>query len=237
MGSWDLSRGGIDSLADSPDLSPVRSLIVGEFPNITFSSTGTLTPEYLATTDAFFLGTLFSTVQAITPLSADEQVALYNYVSQGGSLFIGIDNYAIAGAPATYNSALSPFGMQAVSRVAIGPAIANVVAPTHPLVSGPFGSFSTLSLNAHCLLSDLGLYGISLAETDGKTVLAVIEDDSITLGSGAVIVLTDLDALTPALVLNSIAYLSVPEASTVLLTAYGSLVFLVLRHRSLRQSA
>lgn len=115
VGGFDAARGGIGALSTNAGL---QSLILSEFPGSTFSSTATLTSAYLSTISDLVISVGFTNSSGITPLSAAEQTALFNFVLGGGTALLFTDNDSFnASAPAVNSSFLTPFGLTATGTL------------------------------------------------------------------------------------------------------------------------
>lgn len=237
VGGWDLARGGIGSIADSPSNALFRSLLQANFPGTTFSGTGTLTPAYLATIDVLVLGAQTADSPNpgfVAPLTAAEQQALFGFVQGGGGVFLSLerDPQGGAGGAAARETFIDAFGMDITGDL-LSPT-ANIVAPNHPIFDGPFGTVAgPLSLGASAYFDDLGPYAHTLATDSvlGLPVLAAIEHCALGPMSGPVIILADANLLdprpyVPVLVTNATSYLLTdvvcPEPSTWLLALLGA---------------
>lgn len=218
VGSWDLSRGGFDSIADSPLQATQRALITAYRSDATFSSTSILTPSYLSTVNGFILGGQFSSSTTVLPLSAAEQTALFNFVAGGGNLLIATYSGSFDGAAgdASRVSIYAPFGIQSEGD-SFGPnALATDLA--HPIVNGPFGTLTTFPLSGMAgLYTNLGPYAhtVYVDSQFHQPLLATIEGGVIGPGSGRVVVTGAANAFASSLLSGNVtAYLiPVPEPS------------------------
>jgi hypothetical protein len=229
VGSFDVPRGGFDSLADAPEQADARAGIQLIRPDATFSSTNTLTGAYLSSVDVFILGGQTGINTAVSPLSAAEQSALVNFVLDGGNLAIFTENEEqdpINGA-ASRASFLSPFGL-ATSGLSLAPS-ATVVNPSHPIADGPFGTLTEIDTFRSGWYTDLGPYAHPIANENqfGMTMLATIEYGVMGPTSGRVAFIADSSVFDPGmasgplLFANLTAYL-VPEPGGVVLGAIGA---------------
>ncbi len=193
VGSFDVARGGFDSIADAPEQAAGRAAIQAFRPDVTFTSTGVLTSSFLSGVTVLALGGQTSSTTAVTPLSAAEQSALFDFVVGGGSLAIFTDNQELDPAigDASRASFLDPFGLQ-TTGLSLAPT-ATIIDTGHPLVDGPFGTISQLSIFRSGWYTDLGPYAHAIATEDafGMTMLAAIERDVIAPGSGRVVFVAD----------------------------------------------
>ena len=160
IGGFDPSRGGFESLA-SGDNSTLVNDITKAIPGTTFSFSNTLTPSFLAGVNAVILGVGTTESTGVTPLTSSEQMALHNFVLNGGTALIYTDNDSFdANAPVVNASFLTPFGLTATGTLfpPANPPILNPSGPlTHPFT--PVTNFTT---------DDAGFYN----NTGTGTVLA-----------------------------------------------------------------
>jgi hypothetical protein len=214
IGSWNLLRGGFDSLADSPDQAAQRALIHSYRPDITLTSTSVLTSGYLSTVDAFVLGGQRSSSDAVSPLSAAEQSALFNFVSDGGRLLVATWNGNFDGATgdASRASIYAPFGMATDGQVSGSSVVADSL---HPIVNGPYGHLTSFPLDRGGWYTNLGPYAqaVYLEPSGLNPMLATIEAGGISPTSGRAVFVADANAFSSiALSGNILAYLvPVPE--------------------------
>jgi hypothetical protein len=218
VGSFNQSRGGFDSL-DDPGQAAQKALILSLHPEVTFSSTSTLTSAYLSTVNTMIIGDGFDVSHTITALSASEQSALFQFVSNGGNLavFTENNNYDLVNGDASRASLLSPFGLATTGWIVND--TANIVAPpTHPIALGPGGPLTHFDLHNTGWLTNLGPYADTIAVESalGMAVMAAIERAAITPTSGRAVFLTDSSVFDngfvfgPVLAANLVGYL-VPE--------------------------
>jgi hypothetical protein len=230
IGGFDLSRGGVGSLSDAPENAPFRDLIEVIAPSAVFTSTSELTPAYLSTIDVLLLAANTGSTTTISPLSAAEQTAMFNFVAGGGNLGVLTEREPQGGpgGDASRESLLDPFGMD-TSGDYLAPA-ATFTNPNHPVADGPFGAITQFAIDAAGGYTDLGPYATALATEDftDVPVLAVIERNVIAPGSGRALFLADghTDAFAAfnfgELWGNGYAYL-VPEPSSATLAIAGCL--------------
>jgi hypothetical protein len=214
IGSWDLSRGGFDSLADAPEQATQRTLIQLYRSDVSFTSTPVLTDAYLATVKTFVLGGQSSSSTAVAPLSAAEQAALFNFVSAGGELLVATWNGNFDGATgdASRASIYAPFGMATDGQVS---GFSAAVDLAHPIVNGPFGTLTSFALDRGGWYTDLGPYAqaVFVEPSALNPMLATIDFGGISATSGRAVFVADANAFSSALLSgNVLAYLvPVPE--------------------------
>ena len=218
VGSFDVARGGFDSLADAPEQAAARAGIQAIHPDVVFASTSVLTSSFLSNVDVLTLGGQTSQITAVTPLSAAEQTALFDFVLTGGNLAIFTDNEELDPSigDASRASLLDPFGLQ-TTGLSLVPS-ATVTDPQHPIVEGPFGTLAQISIHRSGWYTDLGPYAHAIATENafGLPMLAAIEYGEIAAGSGRAVFISDSNvfdqgfASSPILFGNLVAYL-VPE--------------------------
>jgi hypothetical protein len=234
IGGWDLARGGVSSVKDSPALGTLRTLIQNVAPGATLTTTNTLTPEYLATVDSMFLSAPTDTDTVTTPLSAAEQTALFDFVSAGGTLAIVVENELVGpgtDGDITFESYLDPFGLDVDGRS--NATTATVIDGAHLVTNGPYGSFAQFATSFSGWFDNLGPYAHALANDDdsGLPMLAVIEQGAISPTSGRVWLIADgHQAIDPSilnaeiLLQNGMYYLLVPEPAS---SVYAGMLMVV----------
>ena len=177
VGSFNQSRGGFDSL-DDPGQADQKALILFLHPEVTFSSTSTLTSAYLSTVNTMVIGDGFDVSHTITALSAAEQSALFQFVSNGGNLavFTENSNYDLANGAASRASLLSPFGLATTGWI-VNDTASIVASPTHPIALGPGGPLTQFDLHNTGWLTSMGPYAhtIAIETATGMPVMAAIE--------------------------------------------------------------
>jgi len=222
VGSFNEARGGFDSL-DDPGQAAQKGLILALHPEVTFSSTSTLTSAYLSTVNTMIIGDGFDVSHTIAALSASEQSALFQFVSGGGNLVVFTENsnYDLANGAATRASLIGPFGLATTGWIVND--TANIVAPpTHPIALGPGGPLTHFDLHNTGWLTSLGPYAhtIAIETATLMPVMAAIERGAISPTSGRAVFLTDSSVFDPGfangpiLAANLVGYL-VPEPGLV----------------------
>lgn len=245
FGGWDLSRGEIISW-DNPDTQLVQDLLKSFYPDLLFVTTDVLTEGFLSGVDVMFFGSVSGDGIAIDPiLSSDEQQALLNFVLSGGSAFVGTE----WSGPGEWcyeanQSLLSPFGLHSTGLTLYMPPdnVATSTDTSHPITDGPYGMITEIVMAGAGYYDALGPYAHTLA-VDGldRSVLAVIERDAMSPGSGPVIFMSDLNAIEEEFLLtttnglamlNGVDFLLVPEPTTALLLAAGLAGLAIRKHRA-----
>ena len=237
LGTFDETRASTANVLGPLATDAIASLNAN-FPGNTFVTGPTLTAEFLAGVDVLLITSVDTTPDetptlGITPLSGGEQTALFDFVQAGGRAFLLVDGFA----PylAAGQSMLDPFGMTIVDDGLTGLLNVTPTTNTHPVINGPFGETTSISMVGAGLFTDLGPFATSLATMDatGLPVLAAIENDALGAGSGRVVLMTDTTAFInddlggffsegETLFLNTIEYLRVPEPSGQSLAALGA---------------
>jgi hypothetical protein len=199
------------------------------FPGTTFATAPTLTPQFLDQIDVLLIGSPKTDAIGITPLSAGEQTALFNFVSGGGRAFLVADGFSPF-IPAA-QSMLQPFGMTIVDDGLSGVLNATPTAPAHPVISGPYGTTTSIQVFGSGVLTALGpASGLANMDALNQPVLAAIAEHALSPTSGRVVIIADASFLvddvlggfypqSQALFLNTMNYLFVPEPSGGVLAA------------------
>lgn len=191
IGSFDKERSGEFSLEFGEQTSNIRSSIKRSHSNVVFSSTNVMTKEFLAGVDVLVIGAPKDASTAITPLNAEEQSALLDFVSKGGGALLFSDNNIQF--ELTSDSIVSPFGLDA-SGVVNGIVEASVSNASHPIVSGEFGFVSNYgNLVFPGWFASLGEHAVGVAslKNNSQTTLAVIDPKSLSNESGGVVFFSD----------------------------------------------
>lgn len=194
VGGFDYYRGYQYSFTVGDFLQSVRDSIESSYPNVSYQSFTTVTPEGLEGVDVLMLAGAKSNTVRTYPLSEDEQAALLDYVKAGGCAILFPDNSSdYHNSPETNNSLIAPFGME-IEGTIYGKVIAYFTDPGgHPLTQGQYGPIYTMSQNYPGGLTNIGPYATTLATNPLGDALAVIEAGAISPGSGRVIVYTDIN--------------------------------------------
>ncbi len=209
LGGFDLARGGSNSLADGTQAAAIRGSITSAYPAATFTSTATLTAEYLASIDVLVLWSASDATTGITPLSAAEQSALRAFVEMGGTAILLVDNdqFAGGGSDAINESLLDPFGIDVTGQVAASESTADVIDPAASLLTaGPAGTIGQYATSFPGWFDQLGPFAASIArlQANNQPVLAQIDPGRLAPGSGRVVLSSDGD-LPTAVLLNALA--------------------------------
>jgi hypothetical protein len=253
VGAFDASRAGDANITAGIYSVDCMSALTTNFPGTTFATSPTLTPEFLSGVDILILHPAKSDVAAITPLSGSEQTALVNFVKAGGrALLLAEGEDPFIPVAQTF---MSPFGVTLVDDGLKGLRLSDSVAPTHPVMNGPFGEVDQVLNYGIGVFSDLGPYASPLAvlETNGSVVYAAIEAGALGPNSGRVVLMGDSTPFFDQdnggffgegphedLFLNTIDYLATPEPSTLTLLgaagAMGGVIAGIRRIRPARRS-
>ena len=122
-----------------------------------------MTEAYLSTLDILVLGSAVSCCGAIAPLTASEQAAVFDFIGNGGRFLFLSDNLLFAATADVANASIlatvgiTPGGQTFLGDVPIMP----TGDPSHPILDGRSGSWSSSSTNYP------GIFG----NTGGATVL------------------------------------------------------------------
>jgi hypothetical protein len=205
IGGWDLARADLGSFADGGFFEEARASLATNFPNASLTSFNTLSATSLGGVDVVILPTGVRNGNPITPLTQAEQDALAAFVAGGGGALLMPDNDSFGGpiglnlpdadTIAANDSLIAPFGM-AVTDTNVGFFAADVTDPTSTVTNGPFGVVNTITTVFPGRISDLGPDASPLAEVAGfGDVLAEIPAGQLGAGSGAVVILSDFNAI------------------------------------------
>ena len=216
IGGFDYIRSGDASFPIGASFSQARTAILSNYPTTKFTNFTTLAASNLAGVNILIIGTPATITNEISPLTAEEQTALLDFVNGGGASILFTDNESFSpSANTANNSFLAPFGMGSAGTVG-GPAYLGVPSPLqHVVTSGPFGVVTNYTQLAPGAITNLGPYATALVPNDAGTALAVIDPGLIVPGSGPVVFFSDIsgfwdtDGFFPtnaALFLNSIEF-------------------------------
>ncbi|MCP4362377.1 MAG: hypothetical protein GY796_30600 [Chloroflexi bacterium] len=214
ISGFDVTRGEYASIPDGLAFAEARQAVATTYPAATFTSVPILTQSALTNTDILILSSVADGFNPISPLTAAEQTALADFVTNGGCAILMPDNSDFV--PAN-ESLIDPFGMDTTGLIWgwINSAVTNPAASA--ITDGPFGTISTFTQGWPGSITNVGPYGTSLAVNGSGDSLVVIERNAIASGSGRVVVYSDVTTFidtadggdfinNQALFLNSIAY-------------------------------
>ncbi|MCX8090577.1 MAG: hypothetical protein N3I86_06510 [Verrucomicrobiae bacterium] len=193
FGGFDLTRSGDASFTEGASFSEARAAVLSNYPAATFVSFPTLTASNLAPVNVLVIGTPATITNEITPLDADEQTALLDFVHNGGAAILFTDNDSFASQAAAANASfLSPFGLSGGGTL-ISEVVAEVPAPeNHPVTSGPFGNVQFFVQFVPGAITNLGPHATVLATNYEGVAAAVINPGQLGPGSGPVVFFSDI---------------------------------------------
>ncbi len=202
IGGFDDSRGGQCGLATGSFLRQLRGrLVASNFPGIDFVLTGaaTLSPGYLATIDILVITSTASNTSAITPLSPEEQEAVSEFIQGGGRFLINSDNSTFGGATTEQanDSILAPVRMTAGGVTFTGKQSMQAADLSSPLVSGRFGTWSTVDANYPGTWKSTGparVVGYVNGDRSAPA-LAQLDDGALAPCSGRGVVIADMNSM------------------------------------------
>jgi hypothetical protein len=235
VGGWSSARVGTGSQVLTAD-------ILNQYPGTTFSTTATLTPAYLSTISDLIIEVGSNGTTAISPLSAAEQSALYNFVLNGGTAILYTDNNTFdANAPAVNKSFLAPFGLAATGTLN-GTQPSTIVNSSSPVIKGPAGTASSFETDYPGWFSSVGNATIVARLTaNTQPDLAVLAPGALGPGSGQVVFFADEGAglgNNYILQLNALAQATgAPEPKTAELVMGGVAGLLLVFPRRVRPTA
>ncbi len=186
IGAWTLDGAAMTDTRAKLE-SPANFGVDGTFPveiQIT-DVASTLTPAVLAPFDAYFAG-----YQADGTLSASEETALMNWVSDGGRLILGCDD--------TFTDEICEAFGRSLGGVITPPTLPAPGQSGELPFTGPFGVASTLANHSNGSYFASAAGGLVLA-VDSMARPVVIADF---LGDGLVIYLSDIDLISNATLSN-----------------------------------
>ncbi len=145
IGGFNATRSGSYSgIISGTGWEPWRAEFGSNFQPATFASTTQLTPAFLSSVDLLLISAVAegNNIQ-MSPLTAQEQAALFAFVNAGGRAIIATDNSI--GYTAASNSLLAPFGLAASGTInGIQRADTVTSPPACSVVRGPFGNVNIL---------------------------------------------------------------------------------------------
>jgi len=241
VGGFNLARGGFASIAEHPVNNLWRAYIHLIDRESVLTTTDNLTTDYLDTVDVLALTSLRGS-STVSPLSADEQAALFNFILDGGEAFLSVDKFNITGSDLTHESMLAPFGLHfSESGSLLLDQTAYFTDLQHPIAAGEAGGLSDSYplTNGASYFDELQphIRVIARSETSlgPRPVLVEIPAGALGPGSGRVIVSSNTAALHQGIGTigaNIITYLLVsdpylvPEPSTWAMATSGTLTAL-----------
>lgn len=243
VGSFDLTRGGIGSIASGEATEKFRAALVTAFPDIEFRETTALTPAFLSGVDVVILSSLRDHTLPTSLLTVTEQTALRQFVDAGGGAMIGAEG--VFGANS--QSYVTPFGMTLATATLNAEDTGPIVDLNHPIANGSFGPTSTLTTFLAGWFTNLGpATPLARLSSNGQPSLAIIERGALAPGSGAVLISTNTSQfgdeedfgyfdLHESLALNAFEYV-VPEPASWHLALAATLGWFACRGGTLRAS-
>lgn len=221
----------------------IGAYITNNVPGSSLVGTQVIDSTFLSTIDILIINSASSFTSGIY-LSASEQAALFNFVKSGKNAIIVADGYLSSSG----DSFGAPFGLATGAGAASKSLIVDTLSP---IANGPYGVATTLTTDqfgVQTAFLNVGPYAHVVARSgidgSGNPVIATIDRNAITPGSGRVVFLSDAGLVAGSVLdpnpafLNAIAYVAVPEASTIMMmsivAAFGATSCL-LRKRSVRK--
>lgn len=216
IGAFDATRTSTYSLKNLGLADLITSRISGS----SFVEGPMLTDSFLSGLDVLVLTSNTSFTTSSSPLTPSEQAALLTYIGHGGG---------VVAVTSDEPSFMAPFGM-VISRDSRSNAnhssIPNYL--TNPISNGPYGTTSTFTTDvfggANNIFATLGPYAHGIGfNSYGLPTLAQIDENVISPGSGRVVLFADPESALESfitsngLALNAIAYVAVPETSTMVM--------------------
>ncbi|REK12956.1 MAG: hypothetical protein DWQ37_10030 [Planctomycetota bacterium] len=225
MGVFDTSRASTTNIASGTVNEEARQAFLTNFAGAAYATSPTLTPEFLNGVDMVAVCSTDTEDAGISPLSASEQTALFEFVQGGGTAFLIAEGFTPHLAAA--QSIVAPFGVTIEDDGMSDILVAAPTNPAHPIFDGPFGVAPPIPILGTGIFTDLGPYATPLArlQIGRQPALAVIEAGVIAPGSGRVVIIGDgspfvdtadggFSRYTETMLLNTLAYLApVPEPS------------------------
>ena len=196
IAGWDANRGGLSSLSDSAAYSSTRAAIAASFPGTTIRGVPSLTAASLDGAHVVWIGSGAANTVATTPLSAGEQSALLDFVSQGGVALIFGENSTFApNAVAVNTSYFAPFEVPITGTLS-GNQSYTLAAPQAFPMAGPWGQVASLSSGYPGWFPSLPSQGMVLARlvANSQIVVATLPAGALGPSSGAVWLFADTGA-------------------------------------------
>jgi hypothetical protein len=193
--SWDISRGGNASLADSSDYASTREMIATHFPGTTIVGVPAITSAALSGANVVWIGSTFDNVDAVTALSPSEQSALTRFVDGGGMAVLFADNDSFtsnANAQETNDSIMNPFGISTTGTLP-GTQDYTLLNPSSYPLTGPFGAVGSLSSAYPGWFGALPGTASIIADlsSNGEPIIATLPPGALEAGSGRVWLFSD----------------------------------------------
>ena len=226
IGGFDTSRSNHFSFKSGDQFDKARASLAAAFPTVSFTEFPAISEASLSGVDVVVLSSHATTSDnsfwiggAITDLTQAEKDALWQFVEDGGRALLMGD--AVLSNSSSANSLLGVFGVSIATGTNTN-VTAVPTAPTHPVFGGPFAVVADYRALIYGRISGLGSDAdLIAAGPGGDDVLAAIEEDTISPGSGRVLLHSapafysegmateDTFDGTEDLLLNEMSYLSV----------------------------
>ncbi len=194
IGGFDASRGGLGSFSEATGpTSPedLRLAVLANFPDVVISGAPELTTEYLSGVQILFLTVWWSSSTGVSPLSASEQSALYDFVVGGGSALIFVDNHDLD--DVSHESMIDPFGLDTMGKINSLSVSCTILDPAAcPATMGPYGTLSSYLVDVPGWFDVIGPHAVALdVLPNGEPSLAYIDFGVLGSDSGAVLLCSD----------------------------------------------
>jgi hypothetical protein len=223
---FDSTRGGTYNLQAQGGM---QTAISAALPSATYSFTSALSSASLAGASGIVLMSAHDNIFAVSALSGAEQTALYNFVAGGGFAIIGTDSdYLPGGFPATNDSFLAPFGLDATGSNSMPITITNPSG--NVITNGPFGLVTRLDgIASSTFVSVPGTFNVLGTTPEGNVGAGYFARNALAVGSGAVLFVTDTNVFNSGwatqanynFLSNFVGFAAVPEPATVALMLSG----------------
>jgi len=185
VGGFDAARGGQASFVSGGLFDMARQACQQDFDGVTFTSSPTLTPEFLATVDILIVSAITGNDNRITALSMEERTALSSFVVAGGALLALMDNSGFA-----ETGIATTFGLLDTGFLG-GPTLSTVVDAGSPLTNGPFGVVAGFSQAWPGFFDVIPPVCAIVAVNPLGASLATIDPDALGTGSGPCVFYSD----------------------------------------------
>jgi len=195
-GSFDISRMAYSAGTLNGTVHSELRTLIGDNDDEIAPTTGTLTPEYLATVDVFYTGMLSDgtgpSAGELGTLSLDERAALSDWLVAGGTLVITADSNGFDGPfPIVYESWLADYGVSDFSFV-FEPGVGQPVV-VHPITEG-INAYSLDGTVSFTYPAEGEILGTAVAAED--PLIVVFEPATGFVQGGRILVFSDHNALT-----------------------------------------